>query len=217
MNKNNIIDLSKEYCKFYNIPEYDNYMILNEIKNIVEEYFKKQIYITNETIKFVENDKKVSISERLINTIKKSLVSFITIYIKSNTKLKNNYDLQYDVYKCTVYKKTEHGYYLSFLDKYAFIAKMDTYPLNLGEKYYLFIDKYNKSKNIYKAIMNHHKVAQVIINSFFGETNRFKINVYKANNILSILYEKEKPTKEEIKKMRYFFKKEKIIYNKKDN
>ena len=63
--------------------------------------------------------------------------------------------------------------------------------------------------------MNHHKVAQVVIDSFFGK-NKFKINTYKANYILSILYEKDKPTKEDIKRMRIFFKKEKIIYNKRD-
>ena len=63
--------------------------------------------------------------------------------------------------------------------------------------------------------MNHHKVAQVVIDGFFGK-NKFKINAYKANHILSILYEKEKPTKEDIKRMRIFFKKEKIIYNKRD-
>ena len=214
MKKINILELSNEYCKEYNIPQYDSYMVLNEIKTIIENYFEKQIYLTNEEIKFVENDKKISISEALIKKIKKNLADFINMYIKNNTHLKNNYELQYSVQKCIVYKKTEHGYYLSFLDKIAFISKVDTYTLTLGEKYYLFIQKYNKDKNLYKALMNLHKVAQVIINSFFGEINRFKINVYKANNILSILYENEKPTKEEIKKMRLFFKKEKIIYNK---
>ena len=34
------------------------------------------------------------------------------------------------------------------------------------------------------------------------------------NNILTMLYGKDKPTKEEIKKIRLFFKSEKIIYNK---
>lgn len=210
----NIVELSKEYCKAYNIPEYDSYMILNEIKTIIENYFEKEIYLTNEAIKFVDNNRKISISESLVKNIKKNLIIFINSYIKNNTHLKDNYKLQFSVQKCIVYKKTEHGYYLSFLDKFAFISKIDTFQLNLGEKYYLFIEKYNKEKCLFKAIINHHKVAQVVINSFFGEINRFKINTYKANSILSILYENEKPTKEEIKKMRYFFKKEKIIYNK---
>jgi hypothetical protein len=213
--KININELSKEYCKSHNIPDYDSYMVLNEIKSIIEIYFDKQIYLTNDSIKFVENDKKISISENLIKDIRKNLTSFISAYIKNNTHLKNNYDLQFSVQKCTVYKKTEHGFYLSFLDKYAFISKIETYPLVLGEKYYLFIEKYNKEKNLYKALMNHHKVAQVVIDGFFGK-NKFKINAYKANYILSLLYEKEKPTKEDIKRMRIFFKKEKIIYNKRD-
>jgi hypothetical protein len=51
----------------------------------------------------------------------------------------------------------------------------------------MFIDKYNKSKNIYKAIINHHKVAQVIINSLFGKLNKFKIVYIKANYLLSML------------------------------
>lgn len=217
MKKINIIELSKEYCKAYNIPEYDNYMILSEIKTIIEDYFEKQIYLTNDAIKFVENDRKISISETLVKNIKKNLANFINSYINNNTHLKDNYELQYSVQKCIVYKKTEHGFYLSFLDKFAFISKIDTFPLVLGEKYYLFIEKYNKEKNLFKALMNHHKVAQVAIDSFFGKPNRFKINTYKANSILSILYENERPTKEEIKKMRFFFKKEKIIYNKRNN
>ena len=77
----------------------------------------------------------------------------------------------------------------------------------------MFIEKYNKNKNLFKAIVNHHKVAQVIIDGFFG-INRFKIITYKVNNILTMLYGKDKPTKEEIKKIRLFFKSEKIIYNK---
>lgn len=215
MKKINIIELSKEYCKSYNIPEYDSFMILNEIKTIIENYFEKEIHITNDSIKFIENNRKISISEKLVKDIKKNLSSFINVYIKNNTHVKCNYELQYSVQKCTVYKKTEHGFYLSFLDKYAFISKTETYPLSLGEKYYLFIEKYNKEKNLYKALMNHHKVAQVVIDSFFGKS-KFKINAYKANYVLSILYEKEKPTKEDIKRMRIFFKKEKIIYNKRD-
>lgn len=216
MKKINIIELSNEYCKSYCIPEYDNYMILNEIKSIIEIYFDKQIYITNDSIKFVENDRKISISESLIKDIRKNLANFIRVYIKNNTHLKNNYDLQFSVQKCTVYKKTEHGFYLSFLDKYAFISKVDSHHLFLGEKYYMFIEKYNKSKNLFKAIINHHKVAQVIIDGFFG-INRFKIVTYKVNSLLSMLYDKDKPTKEEIKKIRLFFKSEKIIYNKRVN
>ena len=64
--------------------------------------------------------------------------------------------------------------------------------------------------------MNHHKVAQLIIDKLLGERNRFKVNMYKTNNILSILYNIEKPSKEEIKKMRIYFKNEKIIYNMKE-
>ena len=214
MKRINIFELSNEYCKSYNIPEYDNYMILNQIKKIIENYFEKQIYITAEAIRFLENDKKISISENLIKNIRKELAGFINAYIKSNTHLKNNFELQFTIQKCTVFKKTEHGYFIAFLDKNAFISKTETHNLILGEKYYMFIDKYNKSKNIYKAIINHHKVAQVIIDSLFGKLNKFKIVAYKANYLLSMLYEKEKPTKEEIKKMRLYFKEEKIIYNK---
>ena len=50
----------------------------------------------------------------------------------------------------------------------------------------MFIEKYNKNKNLFKAIVNHHKVAQVIIDGFFG-INRFKIITYKVNNILTML------------------------------
>lgn len=71
MKRINILELSNEYCKEYNIPQYDSYMVLNEIKSIIENYFEKQIYLTNEGIKFVENDKKISISEALIKKIKK--------------------------------------------------------------------------------------------------------------------------------------------------
>lgn len=215
--KIDIVELSREYCKNYNIPNYDNSMILNEIKNLIEIYFNKQIYLGKDVIKFIDNDKKISISDALIKHVKNGLSEFISKYIKSNTQVKHNYDLQYTVQKCTVYKKTEHGYYVSFLDKYAYISKVDTITLELGEKYYLFIEKYNKSKELYKAIINNHKVAQVILNKMFGEKTQFKANAYKINTLLSIVYMNEKPSKEEIKKMRIYFKTEKIIYNKKDS
>ncbi len=215
--KIDIVELSMEYCKNYNIPSYDNSMILNEIKNLIENYFEKQIYMGKDAIKFIDNDRKISISEALIKYIKNGLSEFISRYIKSNTHLKHNYELQYTVQKCTVYKKTEHGYYVSFLDKYAYISKVDTITLELGEKYYLFIEKYNKSKALYKAIINNHKVAQVILCKMFGEETQFKANAYKINTLLSLIYMNEKPSKEEIKKMRIYFKTEKIIYNKKDS
>ena len=67
--------------------------------------------------------------------------------------------MQFSVQKCTVYKKTEHGFYLSFLDKYAFISKVDSYQLVLGEKYYMFIEKYNK--NILDSF-NYDQILQLI-------------------------------------------------------
>lgn len=212
----NIVKLSQEYCKAYNIPEYDSAMILNEMKTIIEDYFEKQIYLTKNEIRFEENDKKISFSENLLKHLSNSLLDFMRRYVKSNTHEKDNYEIQYTVQKSTVYKKTEHGYYISFLDKYAFISKSETLPLELGEKYYFFIEKFNKKKGVYKAIVNHHKVAQLIIDKLLGERNRFKVNMYKTNNILSILYDIEKPSKEEIKKMRIYFKNEKIIYNMKE-
>ena len=77
MKKININELSKEYCKSHNIPDYDSYMVLNEIKSIIEIYFDKQIYLTNDSIKFVENDKKISISENLIEKVSKDGLSIV--------------------------------------------------------------------------------------------------------------------------------------------
>ena len=97
MKKINITELSKEYCKSHNIPEYDSCMVLNEIKSIIENYFDKHIYLTNDSIKFIENDRKISISESLIKDIRKNLTRFIRGYIKNNSHLKNNYDCIFEL------------------------------------------------------------------------------------------------------------------------
>lgn len=141
------MNLSREYCKSYNIPEYDNIIILNQIKETIENYFNKTVYFSKKDIRFIENDRKVSISEKLFKLIKSKLNSFIKEYIESNTKLKDCYELQYSVQICTVFQKTEHGYYVSFLDKKGFIPKNETYTLDLGQKYYFYVEKFNKKRN----------------------------------------------------------------------
>lgn len=216
-NKINIIEISNEYCKEHSIPQYDSFIIINEVKSIIEDYFNKQIYITKSAVRFLESDKKITISDRLIKKIKQELSNFIKKYIENNSKISSNYKLQYSVQICTVYKKTEHGYYVSFLDKYGFVDKNEVGVLMLGEKYYLFIEKYNNRKKIYKVIQNHHKVGQIILDRMFKLDCRFKVNKYKTNSLLSFLYKGERPTKDDIKRIRLYFKKEKIIYNKKDN
>ena len=50
MKKINITELSKEYCKSHNIPEYDSCMVLNEIKSIIEEV---KIFNPNEIAAFI--------------------------------------------------------------------------------------------------------------------------------------------------------------------
>lgn len=208
------MEISNQYCKEHSIPKYDSFIIINEVKSIIEDYFNKQIYITDSAIRFLENDRKITISDRLIKNIKNELSFFVKKYTENNSNTNNNYKLQFTVQTCTPYRKTEHGYYISFLDKYAFIDKKTVSELKLGEKYYLFIEKYNNKKKIYKAILNHHKVGQLILNRMFKLDCRFKVNKYKANDLLSFIYEGNKPSKEEVKQIRLYFKKEKIIYNK---
>jgi hypothetical protein len=215
--KINIIEISNVYCKEHSIPQYDSFIIINEVKSIIEDYFNKQIYITKSAVRFLETDKKITISDRLIKNIKQELSYFIKKYIENNSKINNNYKLQYSVQICTVYKKTQHGCYVSFLDKYGFVDKNAVAELKLGEKYYLFIEKYNNKKKIYKVIQNHHKVGQVILDRMFKLDCRFKVNKYKSNTLLSFLYQGDRPNKDDITRIRLYFKKEKIIYNKKEN
>lgn len=210
LNDKNVVNIFYEYS--LNIGIGDEIEVLLNLKNSIEDYFGEPIYFDEEShVRFVKNDKKITFSEKL------------SIYvIKNLKKLKKEYLLQnrLDPYvflnkfvKAKVIKETKNGYFL--VDKHdnnCFLAKKREYTFKTGYEDFFFCQKV---KNNILQLSFDKSVAEHTINELLGP-NTFAIYVEKwfVGKLLVISFQGNKFGNENVKRLRWYFKDEKIIYKK---
>lgn len=191
---------------------HDELLLYMTIKGSVESYFGKSVYISDDfEMFFSENDKKISISKELSHLLVKDLKS---MRIKNENKRENTPVFLFlnRVISAKVIKITKSGYLLvDEHDNSCFLQKSNNYSFSVGEKSYFFV--YKVEKNILKLRIN-NIVAEHVINMLLTERKAVVVDKWKKGSLLVFSYGYgDKLGKDNLNRLRYFFKNEKIIFN----
>jgi hypothetical protein len=207
----NKLDLFVEYSREIGIN--NELLVINELRQTIELYFQKQIYFdTDNSVRFLENGKKVSISKRLSMQIVKSLKRLKHNYILQNKpnlyKFINKFIKGKIIYKNkTGYKIVDENDNICFMPRERSIMEM-----KIGSENYFFC--YKVEHGVLKLRFD-NGVATYIANMLTGNQYIIQVLKWKIDKLLVFSFVGEKFGKDNIKKLSFFFQNEKIIYNKK--
>lgn len=208
----NKLNLFVEYSREIGIN--NELLVISELKQTIELYFQKQIYFDEESsVRFLEDNKKVSISKRLSMQIVKSLKLLKKNYILQNRpnlyKFTNKFIKGKLIYKnSTGYKIVDENDNICFMPKNKSIIDM-----KVGSENYFFC---YKVENGILRLKFDNSVATYIANMLTDNQYSIEVLKWKVEKLLVFSFIGEKLGKSNIEKLSFFFQKEKIIYNKKE-
>ena len=217
-NYKNIEIAIRKFCEENNIPDFDHIFILNSVVKEIGIYFNKHVYLSIDGfLRFLETDRKITISSELVKNVKKSLTSILKEYKNSSFNSSNQQKrekITKKIFRAKVIQNKEHSFILAFNNSYAYLLKKNIKkPLEIGEDYYIYINKYNSQNDIFEAFID-NRVANFLLESIFQDENKnYKTIFYQHCGILSLTYDGNKPKKEDIEKIKLFIACEKVIYN----
>lgn len=188
----------------------DELVLYIALRNTVESYFNKSVYIdSNLELRFFENDKKISISKELSHLLVKSLIKIKKR--KQDASSAANYSFLNRVIIAKVIKITRNGYLL--VDDYGnncFLPRSKSYIFETGSRSYFFCHKIERG--VLKLKVN-NAVAEYVINSLLPEKIGVFVEKWICGKLLVFSYGGKKLGRDNLNRLKYFFKEEKIIFN----
>jgi len=199
MKANNKEDEIIMYCRENNLQLMT---VLQTIIDVIETYFNKKVYFDDSmTPRFVQKDKKITISKRLEKYIHEALNS-----LAENKKIEYKVGM---VINATIVSKGLNGFFLKTIDDFDCYLNKKNANLDIGDKDYFTIYKIKKNiiylrkdKKTIKFLIK--KILKIDITIIKYIPNKLIIFEYYENNKKSINH----------KLLKTYFD-EKIIYNKK--
>jgi hypothetical protein len=196
-----------DYCN--EIFLHEEALVISTILEIIEIYFQKQVYLDEELFpRFLESNKKITISLQLAKKIIKRLVNLKKTYTNQN-KI-NKYKFLNSIIKVKVIKEIKNGY--QGVDQYenkCFIPSANQFTV--GETAYLYCTAV--VDDVMKLVSNVIS-ASYVVNMITNYAFQISVQKYRKDELLVFSYSgQQKFGSENLKKLKYYFLKEKIIFN----
>lgn len=205
----NKLDLFVEYSREIGIN--NEMLVISELRQTIEAYFQKQVYFdTDYSARFLEDNKKISISKKLSMQIIKDLRKLKQNYVLQNKP--NLYKFINKFVKGRVIYKNQTGY--KIVDEHDNICFMPNNKsiinMSIGTENYFFC--YRVEDGVLKLRFD-NSVATYMANMATGNQYSIQVLKWRVDKLLVFSFIGEKIGKENIKKLSFFFQNEKIIYN----